>query len=100
MSTENTPKIDDILNMLNSPDVADKLKDVLSSLSSEEGSSPDISNLLSSVLNSSSDSTTNLLSALKPYLNLNRQKKIDQCEKFMSMAKAFQLMNTLNKDSD
>ena len=104
MSDENKIDIDNILTMLNSPDIADTLKDVMSSLSADNenvSNSNDISNMLSSIINSnSSSSTTNLLHALKPYLNEKRQKKIDQCEKFMTFANAFQIMNKLNNDSD
>ena len=90
-----------IIEKLNSPEMSDTINNLLGSLSSTDSSSNDngdsgndvFSNLFSSLGNSNLD----LLTALKPYLNEKRQKKIDQCENFISIIKTFELLNTFNK---
>ncbi len=75
---DNELNIDDLLNSLNSPEMTDTLKNFLGSSNHNFG----------------------LLDALKPYVNKKRQKKIDQCEKFVSMIDAISLINKFNGDED
>jgi hypothetical protein len=101
-------QFDQILDMLNSPGIADNLKELLGSLScdsntddsSESGLSDTISSIASFLNSDSSNQNMNFLNSLKPYLNKKRQKKIEQCEKFVSMAKTFQIINQLNNKND
>jgi len=104
----NNLNIEDLLEKMNSPDMSDTIKNILGSLSnssatSSENSSesvPDLSGLFSMLSSSINSSKLDLLTALKPYVNKKRQKKIDQCGKFVSMINAFSLMNSLTKDED
>jgi len=102
----NNLNIDDLLQKMNSPEMSDTIKNLLGSLSSENSSEnssdtmPDISSLLSTLSGSINSSKLDLLTALKPYVNKKRQKKIEQCGKFVSMINAFSLMNNLTKDED
>jgi len=102
----NNLNIDDILEKINSPEMSDTIKSILSSLSSDDSSQnsseniPDLSNLFSTLSGSISSSKLDLLTALKPYVNKKRQKKIEQCGKFVSMIDAFSLINTLTKDDE
>lgn len=90
MGNENT--LESVLQNLNNPEISDTIKNLLESLSSD--SQNDIfSNLFSSVGNSNLD----LLVALKPYLNKKRQKKLDQCENFISIIKTFEILNAFNQ---
>lgn len=101
-------QIDQILDILNSPGIADNLKEMLSSFSGDnnnmDSSDSNLSDTIASIssfLNSpSSNQNLSLLNSLKPYLNKKRQKKIEQCEKFVSMAKTFQIINQLNNNKD
>ena len=77
---ENDFNIDDLIDKLNSPEMSDTLNSLLSSNSA----SPKL----------------DLLDALKPYVNERRQKKIDQCEKFVSMINVITLMNKINGDEN
>lgn len=104
----NNLNIDDVLQKMNSPEMSDTIKNILGSLSnssneSSKNSSEDIqdfSNILSSLSGSINSSKLDLLTALKPYVNKQRQKKIDQCGKFVSMINAISIMNNLTKDED
>ncbi len=54
-----------------------------------------------SMLNHMSDNTpenkeTQLLNSIKPYLNEKRQKKIEQCEKIMSLTETLKMLNDLH----
>ena len=88
--------------------MSDTIKNILGSLSnasndSSETSSesmPDLSNLISVLSGSINTPKLDLLTALKPYVNKKRQKKIDQCGKFVSMINAISLMNNLTKDDE
>ena len=93
MNDENT--LESILQNLNNPEMSDTIKNLLSSFSSDdtENTNDIFSNLFSSVGNSNLD----LLIALKPYLNEKRQKKLDQCENFISIIKTFEILNAFNK---
>lgn len=90
MSDENT--LESILENLNN---SDAIKDLLGSFSSDNTGEDnvDFSNLFSSIGGSNLD----LLVALKPYLNEKRQKKLDQCENFISIIKTFEILNAFNK---
>ena len=92
MNGENT--LESILQNLNNPEMSNNIKDLLNSLSSNtsETSDFDFSNLFSSINNSNLD----LLVALKPYLNKKRQKKIEQCENFISIIRTFEILNAFN----
>ena len=98
----NNLNIDDFLQKINSPEMSDTIKNLLGSLSSDNDSepSPDFSSLLTSLPGSINSSKLDLLTALKTYVNKKRQKKIDQCGKFVSMINAFSLMNNLTKEDD
>ena len=93
MSDENN--LESILENLNNPEMSDAIKNLLGSFSNTENSINDdiFSNLFSSIGNSNLD----LLVALKPYLNEKRQKKLDQCENFISIIKTFEILNAFNK---
>jgi transcription termination factor NusB len=94
MNDENN--LESILQNLNNPEMSDTIKNLLDSFSSGEhsDSSNDVfSNLFSSIGNSNLD----LLIALKPYLNKKRQKKLDQCENFISIIKTFEILNAFNQ---
>ena len=104
----NNINIDELLEKINSPEMSDTIKNLLGSLSnasndSSETSSesmPDLSNLISVLSGSINTPKLDLLTALKPYVNKKRQKKIDQCGKFVSMINAISLMNNLTKDDE
>lgn len=97
MSGEND--LESILQNLNNQEMSNTIKELLGSLTSNDNncdsdSSNDVfSNLFSSLSNSNLD----LLVALKPYLNEKRQKKLDQCENFISIIKTFEILNAFNK---
>ena len=97
MNDENN--LESILQNLNNPEMSDTIKNLLGSFSSDNSSSTSndiFSNLFSSVGNSNLD----LLVALKPYLNEKRQKKLDQCENFISIIKTFEILNAFNKEPE
>ena len=96
MNDENT--LESILENLNNPDMSDNIKNLLNSFSSSDNDTSDsvFSNLFSSIGNSNLD----LLVALKPYLNEKRQKKLDQCENFISIIKTFELLNAFNQKAE
>jgi len=102
----NNLNIDELLQKMNSPEMSDTIKNLLGSISSQstsENSSndmPDLSLLFSTLSNSINSPKLDLLTALKPYVNKKRQRKIDQCGKFVSIINAFTLMNNLTKDND
>lgn len=60
----------------------------------------DISDIFELLENISDDSApskeTILLNSLKPYLNQKRQKKLEQCEKIMSLTDTLKLLNDLH----
>lgn len=90
-----------ILEKLNSPDMSDTIKNLLDSLSSADSStsSDEPSNdMFSNIFSSLGNSNLDLLTALKPYLNEKRQKKIDQCENFISIIKTFEILNAFNQN--
>ena len=90
MDSENT--LESVIeNLIDS----DTLKGILDSFSSADNCEDniDFSNLFSSIGSSKLD----LLVALKPYLNEKRQKKLDQCENFISIIKTFEILNAFNK---
>ena len=93
MSDENN--LESILENLNNPEISDTVKNLLNSFASDDTNSSDgvFSNLFSSIGNSNLD----LLTTLKPYLNEKRQKKLDQCENFISIIKTFEILNAFNK---
>lgn len=97
MSDENN--LESILQNLNNPEMSDTIKNLLGSFSSGDNSSDSessndvFSNLFSSIGNSNLD----LLVALKPYLNEKRQKKLDQCENFISIIRTFEILNAFNQ---
>ena len=93
MNDENT--LESILQNLNNPEISDTIKNLLGSFSSDdtENTNDIFSNLFSSIGNSNLD----LLIALKPYLNEKRQKKLDQCENFISIIKTFEILNAFNQ---
>ena len=93
MNEENT--LESVLQNLNNPEMSDTIKNLLGSFSSNDSDPQNdvFSNLFSSVGNSNLD----LLIALKPYLNEKRQKKLDQCENFISIIKTFEILNAFNK---
>ena len=100
MNDENT--LESILENLNNPDMSDTIKSLLSSFSSGDNSSNSdtpnnvFTNLFSSVNNSNLD----LLVTLKPYLNEKRQKKLEQCENFISIIKTFEILNAFNQKAE
>lgn len=108
----NNLNIDDFLGKMNSPEMADTIKNLINSISNSSNESSetssetsfentfDLSYLISSLSHSINSSKLDLLTALKPYVNKKRQKKIDQCEKFVSMINTFSLINNLTKDED
>lgn len=67
----------------------------------------DIFSLLENLpLDNNDSKESKLLTSLKPYLNKKRQKKLAQCEKIMSFADTFKMLNDLHvfdsflKDTD
>jgi len=60
----------------------------------------DLSDIFSLLNNISADTTeskeSQLLNSLKPYLNENRQKKLAQCEKIMSLTDTLKMLNDLH----
>ena len=93
MSDENT--LESMFENLNNPDVSDTIKNILDSFASSDTDTSNtvFSNLFSSISNSNLD----LLIALKPYLNEKRQKKLDQCENFISIIKTFEILSAFDK---
>ena len=91
-----------ILDKLNSPEMSDTINNLLSSLSSSKSSDSDncdsTNDVFSNLFSSLGSSNLDLLTALKPYLNEKRQKKIDQCENFISIIKTFEILNAFNKE--
>ncbi len=73
---ENTPNTDV------SSDIANDLTDIIS--------------LLSDTTSSNDSTETNLLTSLKPYLNPKRQKKLEQCEKIITLTGTLKLLNELH----
>lgn len=51
-------------------------------------------------LNSKSDPRVNLLNALKPFLNSNRQKKIGNCIKFLQVTSLLETMKELEENNN
>lgn len=56
----------------------------------------DIISLLSDTTSSNDSTETNLLTSLKPYLNPKRQKKLEQCEKIITLTGTLKLLNELH----
>lgn len=102
MADDNT--LNFILEKLNSPDMSDTLKNVLDSFSSDktfdDNDSCQNNDIFSNILSSIGSSNLDLLIALKPYLNEKRQKKIDQCENFISIIKTFDILKQFTQDED
>jgi len=88
--------LESILQNLNNPEMSDTIKNLLSSFSSNEISSDSQDNVFSNLFSSIGNSNLDLLVALKPYLNKKRQKKLDQCENFISIIKTFEILNAFN----
>lgn len=100
MADENN--LDSILEKLNTPEMSDTIKNLLDSLSSNTDSDAtdnSSNSLLSNLFSSVNSSNLDLLVALKPYLNKKRQKKLDQCENFISIIKTFEIINAFNSNS-
>lgn len=97
MSDENN--LESILQNLNNPEMSDMLKNLLGSFSSTDTSedSNTSNSVFSNLFSSVNASNLDLLVALKPYLNEKRQKKLDQCENFISIIKTFEILNAFNK---
>lgn len=97
MSDENN--LESILQNLNNPEMSDMLKNLLGSFSSTDTSedSNTSNSVFSNLFSSINASNLDLLVALKPYLNEKRQKKLDQCENFISIIKTFEILNAFNK---
>lgn len=55
--------------------------------------------IMNSLNDNQSDSRTNLLMSLKPYLKDRRKKKVDQYIQLMKMGKIFEIMNPLGGDN-
>lgn len=56
----------------------------------------DIISLLSDTASSNDSADSNLLTSLKPYLNPKRQKKLEQCEKIITLTGTLKLLNELH----
>ena len=95
MSEENT--LESVLQNLNNPEMSDTIKNLLGSFSSGNNSSDSQNDIFSSLFSSVGNSNLDLLVALKPYLNEKRQKKLDQCENFISIIKTFEILNAFNQ---
>jgi len=95
MSEENT--LESVLENLNNPDMSDTIKKLLGSFSSDVTSSDSQNDVFSNLFSSVGNSNLDLLIALKPYLNEKRQKKLEQCENFISIIKTFEILNAFNK---
>lgn len=62
-----------------------------------ENNLSDIFSLLTSISEETSENKeTQLLNSLKPYLNEKRQKKIEQCEKIISLTDTLKMLNDLH----
>ena len=96
MNEENT--LESVLQNLNNPEMSDTIKNLLNSLSSGESSSDSQNDIFSNLFSSVGNSNLDLLVALKPYLNEKRQKKLDQCENFISIIRTFEILNAFNKN--
>lgn len=94
MADENN--LESILQNLNNPEISDTLKNLLGSFSSSDTSSEPQNDIFSNLFSSINNSNLDLLVALKPYLNEKRQKKLDQCENFISIIKTFDILNAFN----
>ncbi len=95
MSEENT--LESVLQNLNNPEMSDTIKNLLSSFSSNNNSSDCQNDVFSNLFSAVGNSNLDLLVALKPYLNEKRQKKLDQCENFISIIKTFEILNAFNQ---
>lgn len=106
-------------SLLNGKEIPDNIKEMLNSFiqnsnstnetsnnSSNEASSPNndfanidmetilkIQKIIKTMNSEQSDSRSNLLRSLKPYLNPNRQKKVDQYIQLLNMEKVLELFN-------
>ena len=94
MNNENT--LESVLQNLNNPEMSDNIKNMLDSISSSDNSSNSQNDIFSKLFSSVGNSNLDLLVALKPYLNEKRQKKLDQCENFISIIKTFEILNAFN----
>jgi transcription termination factor NusB len=95
MNNENT--LESVLQNLNNPEMSDNIKNLLDSISSSDNSSNSQNDIFSNLFSSVGNSNLDLLVALKPYLNEKRQKKLDQCENFISIIKTFEILNAFNQ---
>jgi len=95
MNDENT--LESILQNLNNPEMSDTIKNLLGSFSSNDSSHDSQNDIFSNLFSSVGNSNLDLLIALKPYLNEKRQKKLEQCENFISIIKTFEILNAFNK---
>ena len=102
-------------NMVSEGRIPDEMKNILSSLSSnnskntssgdkhnEGAPSIDMETLLKmksimEKMNNSNDPRSNLLNSLKPYLKESRKEKIDQYIKLFGMSKVLEMFNSTEK---
>ena len=98
MNNENT--LESVLQNLNNPEMSDTIKNLLGSVSSSDNSSNSQNDIFSNLFSSVGNSNLDLLVALKPYLNEKRQKKLDQCENFISIIKTFEILNAFNQKTE
>ena len=98
MVDENT--LESVLQNLNNPEMSDTIKNLFDSFSFNDTSSDSQNDIFSNLFSSIGNSNLDLLIALKPYLNEKRQKKLDQCENFISIIKTFEILNAFNKKAD
>ena len=74
----------------------EKSENIDVSYDTEDGTS-DIFSLLANLSDSSNSQTSpSLLSSLKPYLSQKRQKKLEQCEKILTLSNTLKLLNDLH----
>lgn len=81
------------MRKMDNPENIDVSKETDSDLS-------DVFSMFSNIAASVDTSESSLLSSLRPYLNKKRQKKIDQCEKFIMLAGAIKLMNEIDSSEN
>ena len=98
MSDENT--LESVLQNLNNSEMSDTIKTLLDSISSSNDNNDSSNDIFSNLFSSIGNSNLDLLVALKPYLNEKRQKKLDQCENFISIIKTFEILNAFNKNNE
>lgn len=58
-----------------------------------------LKSIMDNISNQKKDDRANLLLSLKPYLQDSKKEKIDQYVKFLSIARAFESINSMNGES-